>query len=241
MAIKIVQIDGIGEVRISKRRGAKNMRISIVAGGDIRVSLPNWTPYQVGIEFAKSKAVWIAANRPAEAAPILPGYRIGKAHRIVFESAAIDNSSSRLVGTEIRIIRPTGMAVTHADVQKVAQAASIRALRTQAVRLLPKRLEQLAAKYGFEYRSIKIRMLTGRWGSCDIHQDIVLNLFLMQLPWELIDYVLLHELIHTKHLNHSVDFWNEFQRHEPNAKLLRTRTRYYKPQLKPVDGNPVVS
>jgi hypothetical protein len=56
----------------------------------------------------------------------------------------------------------------------------------------------------------------------------------MQLPWQLIDYVLLHELTHTKHLNHGDDFWQEFLRHEPAAKALRKIIKTHKPILEPI-------
>jgi predicted metal-dependent hydrolase len=127
-----------------------------------------------------------------------------------------------------------GMAPTHQEVQKAAERASLKALRNQAEALLPGRLKQLADTMGFEYNSVRVKRLTGRWGSCDRNKDIVLNLFLMQLPWQLIDYVLIHELTHTKHLNHSAEFWAEMTRHEPRAKYLRRVIRRYKPVLTPL-------
>ena len=231
MAVKTFEIESIGPVQISKRRGSRNLRISISAAGDVRVSIPAWTPYISGVEFARSKSNWILDNRPAKSGMFEHGQRIGKAHRLQFVSAAVDTPSSRLVGTEIRVSRPTGMAITHPEVQKIAYKAGIRALRQQSESLLPQRLTQLAQLYGFEFGSVSVRQLKGRWGSCDSKQDIVLNLFLMQLPWQLIDYVLTHELVHTKHLNHGADFWDEFLKHEPHAKDLRKLIRQHKPIL----------
>jgi predicted metal-dependent hydrolase len=73
--------------------------------------------------------------------------------------------------------------------------------------------------------------LKGRWGSCDQDKNIVLNLFLMQLPWQLIDYVLLHELCHTMHLDHGPGFWQTFLMHKPTAKDLRREIRHYQPNF----------
>lgn len=241
MATKIFEIDSIGPVQISKRRGSRNLRISISAAGDVRVSIPAWTPYLSGVEFARAKSEWILNNRPAQSRLLEHGYRVGKAHRLQFVSAAIDTPISRLVGTEIRVSRPTGMATTHPSVQKIAQKAGIRALRQQSESLLPQRLSRLAEQYGFTYGSVSVRQLKGRWGSCDNKQNIVLNLFLMQLPWQLIDYVLLHELTHTKHLNHGTDFWDEFQKHEPRAKYLRKLIREHKPVLEATSANQTVA
>lgn len=231
MAVKTYEIDTIGTVYVSKRSGSRSLRISISAAGEVRVSIPSWAPYISGVEFAKSKSEWIQSNRPAETNSFKHGQRIGKAHCYSFISAAIDAPSSRLVGSEIRISRPTGMAFSHPEVQKAAHKGGIRALRQQSESLLPQRLALLASQHNFAYNSVTIRHLKGRWGSCDSKQNIVLNLFLMQLPWQLIDYVLLHELTHTKHLNHGSDFWDEFLKHEPRAKDLRKLTRLYKPIL----------
>lgn len=233
MAIKFFELDDIGTVRVNKRSGSRSLRISIAANGEVRVTIPSWTPYQSGIDFAKSRKDWILSNAPAREVPLASGMRIGKAHRLVFATATIDAPSSRLAGSEIRITRPLGMAAMHPEVQKVAQRACIRALRAQAESLLPQRLRTLADKFGFDYNSVSIKRLKGRWGSCDNKQDIVLNLFLMQLPWELIDYVLIHELVHTKHLNHSDAFWSEFMRHDPRAKQLRKVIKQHQPILRP--------
>jgi predicted metal-dependent hydrolase len=241
VAVKYFELETIGTIRVSKRSGSRSLRISITAGGEVRVTIPSWTRYQSGVDFARSRADWILSNIPDKAPPLLNGQAIGKAHHLVFLTAALDTPSSRSVGGEIRITRPLGMAVTHPDVQKVAHRACIRALRSQAEALLPQRLKTLADRYGFTYKSVSVKQLKGRWGSCDSHQDIVLNLFLMQLPWRLIDYVLVHELVHTKHLNHSPEFWAEFLRHEPAAKSLRTQIRSHKPILEATDTNRTVA
>lgn len=241
MAFKTFELAEIGTVRVSKRSGSRNLRLSITPGGEVRVSIPKWSSYQVGVDFARSRARWIQENLPEREAPLGHGHRIGKAHSLYFTSGATDSPSSRLVGTEIRIIRPFGMSGTHPEVQKVAKRASIRALRTQSETLLPQRLKSLAGSCGFEYRSVQIKQLKGRWGSCDNSKNIVLNLFLMQLPWQLIDYVLLHELVHTKHLDHGPEFWREFERHQPLAKNLRAEIRRHKPVLEAIDSGLLVT
>jgi hypothetical protein len=125
------------------------------------------------------------------------------------------------------------MDSSHPDVQAVAQRAAIRALRSEAEQILPKRLRDLASQYDLDFKSVTIKQLTSRWGSCDQNKDIALNLFLMQLPWSLIDYVLVHELVHTKHLHHGEDFWNTLESLIPDAKNLRAEIRKHKPVVLP--------
>lgn len=239
MAIKYFEVENIGTVRVAKHASSRSLRLTITPKGEVRVTIPKWTPYASGVDFARSKAGWITLHRPKPAMPLGDGYRIGKAHTLRFETGTVDTPSARANGPEIRIVRPLGMAISHPKVQQTANRAAIRALRNQAEALLPKRLRQLADSYGFTYGSVTVKQLKGRWGSCDNKQDIVLNLFLMQLPWELIDYVLVHELVHTKHLNHSADFWAEFEQHAPRAKHLRKQVRNYQPVLIAVGPRPV--
>ena len=80
-------------------------------------------------------------------------------------------------------------------------------LRKEAKRLLPGRTRQLASKFGFYFTDVKIQSSKSRWGSCSREKSINLSLYLMLLPAHLIDYVILHELCHTKEMNHGDKFW----------------------------------
>lgn len=234
MAAKLFEIDKIGTVHVYKRKGSTSLRLSIAPDGKVRVTIPFWTTYAAGLDFVRSRSGWIADNLPEQQSLLVHGQHIGKAHRLVFDTATditADAVRTRLAGSEIRIIKPMGMMNSHPEAQQSAHRAGIRALRTQAEKLLPVRLKQLAEKYDFEYSSVSVKQLKGRWGSCDAQRHITLNLFLMQLPWHLIDYVLLHELTHTKHLNHGADFWDEFLSHEPRAKEYRKQIKAHKPVL----------
>lgn len=80
-------------------------------------------------------------------------------------------------------------------------------LRSRAKEILPGRLQQLATRHGFRYSSVSLRDSHTRWGSCSSRGSISLSIYLVLLPDELIDYVLLHELCHTVEMNHSDRFW----------------------------------
>ncbi|MCK4912439.1 MAG: M48 family metallopeptidase [Candidatus Omnitrophica bacterium] len=83
----------------------------------------------------------------------------------------------------------------------------------------------IAEKYGFNYKNISIRNQKTRWGSCTKDNKINLNIKLLRLPDDLIDYVILHELLHTHIKNHSKFFKSELnslvgnQRRSLNARL----------------------
>ena len=82
--------------------------------------------------------------------------------------------------------------------------------------------------YNFEINRIAIKNTSTRWGSCSSKNNINLNINLVTLPEQLQDYVLLHELVHTKHKNHGKAFWMELDRLVGNAKELRKEMRKYR-------------
>lgn len=239
MATKQVHIPEIGTVTLYKRRGNRSLRITIGSDGEIRVSLPYWLPYRAGEQFAMSKASWIAANRGATDKTLVHGSAIGKAHRLRFEPQAMATRvNSRIIANEVRISFPAIYSPEDRVVQLAAHKASIRALRKEASTLLPQRLEALSSQTGYTYKNVSIKQLKSRWGSCNSNQEITLNLFLMQLPWHLIDYVLVHELTHTKVMQHGSPFWQAMEEYMPDAKQLRKQMSNYQPALSAIQLSP---
>lgn len=233
MASKQVEIDGIGPVTLYKKRGNSHIRLSFTRNGLIRVSLPYWVPYQAGIQFALSRKDWIDKHRPASAGLIEDQHRIGKAHRVAFVSSDVIKPSVRVSDNQIRVLHPAASLPTLPSVQAAAERGALKALKLEAEQLLPQRLAALAGTHGFSYKSVGVKRLNSRWGSCSQHKDITLNLYLMQLPWHLIDYVLVHELVHTEHLNHSAAFWKRFQGVLPDAKQRRKEMKQYRTAIQP--------
>lgn len=85
-------------------------------------------------------------------------------------------------------------------------AEQIRALRLEAAKNIPPRLQQLAAANGLHFDGVSITSTISKWGSCNGRKQIRISCFVMILPNELIDLVLLHELAHTVQMNHSPKF-----------------------------------
>ena len=100
--------------------------------------------------------------------------------------------------------------------------------RTKAKRSLIERLDYLAGKYGFTYQQVFIKNQQTRWGSCSSKDNISLNINLACLPQELQDYVILHELVHTRHKNHSKKFWAAMDELVGDSKQLRKQMRKYR-------------
>ena len=97
--------------------------------------------------------------------------------------------------------------------------------REAARRHLTARLAELAALHGFTYSRVTIRCQKTRWGSCSAKNAISLNAYLTLLPGHLADYVILHELVHTRVKNHGPRFWEALDRLCGNARALRKEMR----------------
>lgn len=92
---------------------------------------------------------------------------------------------------------------------------------------LAKRLDELAEMHGFAYNRLFLRQQKTRWGSCSAKNNINLNLKLARLSDELLDYVVLHELVHTRVKNHGKKFWAELENLMEDARRLdRELSRY---------------
>lgn len=99
--------------------------------------------------------------------------------------------------------------------------------KTYAKKKLIGRLDVLAEKYGFTYNRVFIKNQKSRWGSCSSKNNINLNVKLVRLPAELMDYVILHELVHTKIKNHGKKFWAELDKLVGNAKARDKELKKY--------------
>lgn len=97
--------------------------------------------------------------------------------------------------------------------------------RALAREILPKRLDELATKYGFKYGKVFIKNHKTIWGSCSYRNNINLNLNLVALEDEFIDYVILHELTHTVYKHHQKAFYNLLIKNMPNALDIQKRLK----------------
>ena len=89
-------------------------------------------------------------------------------------------------------------------------------VKSQAKQILPDMLERQAKVMELRYESLSIRLQKHRWGSCSKNRRINLNAALLFLPCELVQHVMIHELAHLKHLNHSKEFWQYVAKFDPH-------------------------
>lgn len=110
-----------------------------------------------------------------------------------------------------------------------ARDAKKKILMKKAKEYLPYRLEYYAKLYGYHYDHCRLSHAATRWGSCSSSGTISLNIGLMQVPEVLRDYVILHELAHLNHMDHSAAFWAEVGSHDPRYKEHRRKLKAFSP------------
>ena len=94
---------------------------------------------------------------------------------------------------------------------------------------LDAQLRAIAEQFGFEFARTQVRRQRTRWGSCSISGTISLNVCLLFLEPAVVRYLMIHELCHTRHMNHSPNFWNLVARYEPDYRRLdRSLTRAWR-------------
>jgi len=103
--------------------------------------------------------------------------------------------------------------------------------RKLARKQLVARLDELCAEHGFRYNRVFVRNQKTRWGSCSERNNINLNINMIQLPAKLMDYAILHELVHTRVMNHSRRFWEELDKLVGDAKRLDWELKGYRALL----------
>ena len=99
--------------------------------------------------------------------------------------------------------------------------------RREAGKILVQRLEDLAREHGFKYNRVFIRNQKTRWGSCSSKNNISLNVKLVSLPENLMDYIILHELVHTRVKNHGKKYYAALDRIVRDRKSLASELKRY--------------
>lgn len=226
-----IQDKEFGKITVRRNARAAAIRIRVAPDGTLRVSSPLYTPlFMIKRMIIGSRAElrsMIDAGRPQ--LTYKDGSTVGKSHSLIVRQ-----------GTDMKIVRhglqliatlPADTSLDEPHVQAELREHIIAALRREAKGYLPKRLKYLAELHGFSYERVRFSHASGRWGSCSSSGTISLNIALMKLPFELIDYVLIHELAHTRHMDHSDRFWSVVATYDPAYKQHRAQLKHEVPTI----------
>lgn len=226
---KEYQDSEFGVIAISKSHRSRSVSISLKADGGLKINAPSSisiSEIRQIIDSSRDK-IRAMAKKSIPSKIYQDGDRIGKNHFLIINFG--EKQSARISGSKILIKLIKTQKIADADSQIFIRQQVTKALRQEAKDYLPKRIAILSQQTGFKYHALGFSHATSRWGSCSSKEKITLNIALMKLPFELIDYVLIHELCHLKQMNHSEKFWSLVAEFDPNYQNHKSQIKKYTP------------
>jgi predicted metal-dependent hydrolase len=218
-------ISSAWHVRISRR--ARRLSVRVYPGGRVEVVVPPGASTIAVQRFVGTHRAWIdrrVADLSVAQGPLsqlrptaIEVSAINRRYLVDYEAGAgtaPGQARARLVGEGCLLISgdiEDGRAVARALqrwLQELAQAE------------LTREVTCLAQQHGFHFRRVQIRRQRTRWGSCSVAGTISLNMCLLFQDPAVLRYLLIHELSHTRHMNHSARFWALVQSLQPDYRRL---------------------
>jgi len=210
----ILDIPEIGPVTIKQSKKAARISIKLKPFEGVTLIIPFGSNPQEGIRFLGQKKDWVKVSlKKLEAREgkltIFNESTHFKTRSFALQIKKHERQDVRLQFKNglLQVSYPQHLPVTEPVIQEHIRYGIEEALRIEAKTYLPKRLWQLGRQYNISFQNVTVKNLKSRWGSCSAVNNINLNIHLMRLPDELIDYVLLHELCHVHEKNHGPNFW----------------------------------
>ena len=210
---------------------AKYLRIKLMPDGGVKVILPIGVKEKAAHAFVLTQEQWLHKHLLLiRKRPVQPVVRpdelflasLDERWKICYEAG--DKSGVSVVETDRFELIVTG----NIDALEVVFKRLGEWLKYKAQRIFPDMLDKVAKTYHFDYGRVTIRGQKTRWGSCSSKGNISLNYKLLFFPEGTARYVLIHELCHTRELNHSKQFWMhvakcdpEYKQHEKMLKQAR--------------------
>lgn len=210
---KSISVPGIGLVLITKKTNAKKLKLRVHPEKGVLVTIPFRVNFSEGELFLLKNIVWVQdklknLNIKKEEIAFEPGTQfVTRSLQLEFVSHHKKSIIGRLEFEKIIIFYNSELIdFSDENVQDFIKKFIVKCLKVEAERYLPNRISILSQKTGLKYLSITIGTAGTRLGSCNSRNDIILSARLLLLPDDLIDYVILHELSHIVHKNHSERF-----------------------------------
>lgn len=196
------------QIKLIRRKNAKRVSLRIDNHGNISATVPfRYSGKDIDMVLA-SETGWIERKLDEISKISHPSFDLGE-NGIFYRGEVwkhVVSQCAPVVDEETRSIRG----------RKFSSGSLVRWYKSMASFLLPARARKLAQEHGFIYSKVSVREASRRWGSCRSDGSISLNSKLILTPYDVADAVILHELVHTEHLNHGKEFWARLHEFCPN-------------------------
>lgn len=225
--------DEFGDITIKRSAKTRSITMRLTPNGQLCVNTPRHAPlFLIRHSIATHRTALRRLVHQHTVHIYRDGEKIGKHHAIaIIPTQMVAQPTVRIARQKLLVSLPPEHTVDEPAVQCAIRQEVATILRREAKAYLPQRLHELAARTNSTYQRIRFSHASTRWGSCSSTGTISLNIALMKLPNELIDYVLIHELCHTHHMNHSSAFWELVEQYDPHYRSHRQRLKHKTPMI----------
>jgi len=217
-------IQGDGFIVTVIKSGRRKTTALKIKEGEVSIHIPARLPLKLAQQFVIQKTHWIKNKLAAQTLKQVPEKQFIDGEDFLFLNEnyvlqLIQANSSPTIKINSQYIELHGRLNR---LSKTAmRAALVRWYKQQAEDYIAIHTDRLSAKINIIPRSITIKTYKARWGSCTIHGELQFNWKLMLAPPDIIDYVIIHELCHIQHHNHSAQFWQLVEHHCPSFRASR--------------------
>jgi predicted metal-dependent hydrolase len=231
MNVKVVHIQNLGNVTFSQNARSRTIRLRVKPDQTVLVSYPAYVTFREALRFTEQHSEWVTCQKEKNEHRV-PKFKEEEPIKTrlftIYFKKHPGKFSLKQSKNQIIILYPEQSDLNDPEITEKIKKVLTALYRLEAKEYLPPRLVQLATAHGFQYGNVTIRNNTSNWGSCSGRNNINLNLHLMKMPDHLIDYILLHELAHTRVKNHGPKFWELLDSMTGNqAKKLSKEVKKY--------------
>ncbi len=237
LAIRTLTLSPQGETPLAYtliRRKRRTIEIRVLPCRSVRVTAPLWMPFGTIENFIRRKMSWLR-QKLAEPAPqtrrFEPGetlYFLGEPYVLEFRPGAKPEVGSRYdARTYLTVTAPEARWSDSAYIRRLVREW----YRDRAISVIGAQVWICQERLGLHPKMVRFKWLKSRWGSCSGKKAVNFNIQLVCMPLSVIEYVVIHELCHLKHLNHSRSFWRLVAEYAPDyrdaVRFLRLNQQGY--------------
>lgn len=205
------------DYRTHKR--ARNIKISIKNSKLVTVTSPPLTPKFVINRFVNQSQGWIESK--------LAQLESQKSPATITETAVMLFGKKYQVVNEYNDMQPIGVVIKGSEIiiNQISKSSSksqlSRFLKSTANHYILERTRKLAQKMNLKFNKVSLKQQSTRWGSCSSKKNLNFNWRLVHFEPKIVDYVIIHELAHLKHMNHSTKFWQLVEKYDSEYRKHR--------------------
>lgn len=217
---------GSTQIEYELRKSSKAKKVSIsIRNCQVRVTVPTGYTFDYARKFLENNKEWILKHFQKQVLQkkdyvtkkYVSGEKLlyrGRNYPLVIENVVGSEFYALFKGSRIVVYIPTGLTLQQQS--KLSKSLIEEWYIGQAHKLFPEQMEYYSKLLDIPYKSLKIKDQKTRWGSCSNKGNININWRIVMAPNQVVAYVMIHELTHLRHMDHSKDFWKRVEQYLPD-------------------------